>query len=421
MEGPIRFTGGGLHVEGVAAAELAQRFGTPLYVYSAGALREALERIRGAFRESPEIYFPVKANGLGAILRLLASDGCGFDVVSGGELKRIQAAGLAGSRVVFAGVGKEAWEIEEALSRHALSFINVESLPELEEIEAVAGRLGVEAPLALRLNPDIQAGGHPYLATSRKRSKFGLPLDQAAVALERAARSKWLRVIGYHVHLGSLVSEPGPYLAALERVQEWAGEDTLRQEGIEYYDAGGGYAVPLVPGEESFSFSRLAPALEGLLGDAGWKLALEPGRFLVGGAGILLTQVIRVKAAGGRKFVVVDAAMNDFLRPSLYKAEHMVWPVEGEPPPGDSLPRGDTDIVGPVCESGDFLALNRDIPPVERGDFLALFAAGAYGDSMASRYNSRRLAAQVVVDGSEAFLARPREPFQELWKGEVWT
>ncbi len=408
-------------MEDVPAAELARRFGTPLYVYSARALREALERIRGAFGESPEIFFPVKANGLGAILRLLASEGCGFDVVSGGELKRVEAAGLAGSRVVFAGVGKEAWEIEEALSRHALAFFNVESLPELDGIERIAEGLGKEAPLALRLNPDIQAGGHPYLATSRKRSKFGLPLDQAARALERAARSKWLRVIGYHVHLGSLVAEPGPYLAALERVLEWAEEEDRRKEGIRYYDAGGGYAVPLAPGEEAFSFSRLAPALEGLLGKAGWKAVLEPGRFLVGGAGILLTRVILVKEAGGRRFVVVDAAMNDFLRPSLYKAEHLVWPVEGDPPPGDSLPKGETDIVGPVCESGDFLALDRDIPQVKSGDFLALFAAGAYGDSMASRYNSRRLAAQVVVEGAAAFLARPRESFQELWKGEKWT
>ena len=420
MEEAVRYTGRGLMVEGISAAELAERFGTPLYVYSLRSLRSSLEEIRKAFAKPPEVFFPVKANGLAFLLRVLAAEGCGFDVVSGGELKRLEAAGLAGRPVVFAGVGKEPWEIEEALARHALFFFNVESLPELEEIESTAGRLGVTASLALRLNLDIQAGGHPYLATSKKRSKFGLPLEQAAKALEKASASKWLRVKGYHVHLGSLVTGPESYLEAARRVLEWSEEDPIRREGIEYYDAGGGYAVPLAPGEERFSFSRLASSLESLLSPARWELVLEPGRFLVGEAGLLLTKVLLEKEAGGRKFVVVDAAMNDFGRPSLYGAEHLVWPVQGPPPPADSLPRGDTDVVGPVCESGDFLALDRDLPPVSPGDYLALFAAGAYGDSMASRYNSRRLAAQVVVDGDRAFQARPREPFQDLWKGEVW-
>ncbi len=420
MENPIHFTGGRLVVEGLAAAELAERFGTPLYVYSARALRSSLEEIRRSFRGDPAVFFPVKANGLAYILRILASEQCGFDVVSGGELKRIEAAGLAGKPVVFAGVGKEEWEMEEALARHSLLFFNIESLPELEEVERTAERLGVTAPLALRLNLDIQAGDHPYLTTSRKGTKFGLPLDQAAQALVRAAKSKWLRVLGYHVHLGSLVASPEPYLEAAERVLEWAGKDPVRREGIEFYDTGGGFAVPLGPGGPTFPFARFGPSLEALLGPAGWKPVLEPGRFVVGRAGILLTKVLREKEAGGRRFLVVDAAMNDFVRPSLYKAEHLVWPVEGPPPPVDSVPGGNTDVVGPVCESGDFLALDRDIPPVRPGDFLALFTAGAYGDSMASHYNSRRLAAQVVVEGDRPFLARPREPFSDLWKGEVW-
>ncbi len=419
MDGGILFSGGRLLVDGVPARDLADRFGTPLFAYSASALDASLREIRDAFREPPAVFFPVKANGLAWILRRFAEGGCGFDVVSGGELKRLEAAGLAGKKVVFAGVGKEAWEIEEALSRHQLLFFNVESLQELEEIEGVAERLGVRAPLALRLNLDIRAGAHPYLATSKKKSKFGLPLDQAREALARAARSKWLRVKGYHVHLGSLVSGPEPYLEAARRVLEWAGEDPGRTEGIEFYDTGGGYAVPLAPGGERFSFPSFAPALEGLLARAGWKPLLEPGRFLVGTAGILLTRVIREKVMGGRRFVVVDAAMNDFVRPSLYGAEHLVWPVEGPPPPEGELPRGKTDVVGPVCETGDFLALDRELPPLESGDCLALFGAGAYGESMASRYNSRRLAAQVVVDGGRVFLARSREPFENLWKGEV--
>ena len=406
-------------MEGVPAAELAGRFGTPLYVYSASAVLSALEEIRRAFREEPGIFYPVKANGLAHILRLLGGRGCGFDVVSGGELKRLEAAGLAERPVVFAGVGKEAWEIEEALARHDLLFFNVESLPELDAIEGIARRLGRRAPLALRLNLDIQAGGHPYLATSKKRSKFGLPPDQADRALERAARSQWLRVIGYHVHLGSLVEGPGPYLEAARRVVAWAEEASLRREGVEFYDAGGGFAVPLVPGKKAFSFAALAPELESLLAGPGWRLVVEPGRFLLGRAGLLLTKVILEKVSGERRFLVADAGMNDFVRPSLYGAEHLVWPVKGPPPPEEELPRGETDVVGPVCESGDFLALDRDLPPVSPGDYLALFGAGAYGESMASRYNSRRLAAQVVVEGGRAAPVRRRESFQELWKGEM--
>ena len=416
MTGGIRFQGAHLTIDGHAAADLAESHGTPLYLYSGEVMAAACRQIGEAFPGGVRICYAVKANGLRAILRFLAEEGCGFDLVSGGEMVRLEAAGLGACERVFDGVGKEAWEVERAMSRPGLLFLNLESLAEAEMLARVGRRLGRPVPVALRLTLEIAAGSHVYLNTSLGREKFGLAPEEALEAARLAAVSPWLEPVGCHLHLGSLLADPEPYLEAIRRALEFADRAGL---DLRFLDIGGGFAPSLAHGGQAFPFDRLGPPLAGLLAGRETELVVEPGRFLVGPAGLLLTRVIRVKERGRRRFLIVDGAMNDFIRPSLYGGEHLVWPVASGPPPVGEIPAGRTDVTGPVCESGDFLARDRALPDLAAGDLLALFCAGAYGSAMASRYNSRRLPAEVILAGGEPRLARQRDDFSDLWEREL--
>jgi len=392
---------------------LARRYGTPLYVYSAGHMAARLRMFQAAFRSVPHLVcYAVKANSTLAILELFARGGAGFDVVSGGELERVLAADLGGAaRTVFSGVGKTAVEMDSALRAGILQF-NVESEGELELLAERAARLRKRARIALRVNPDVFAETHPYISTGMREHKFGIDIRQARAVYRRAG--KYLEPSGVGVHIGSQIQSPEPFGAAAERVAKLVTE--LRRDGhaIRYVDAGGGLGVeyraekPFDAEEQVRRYAAaLIPVVQAL---GGVTLLLEPGRFLVAQAGALLTRVLYVKKNGTKNFVIVDAAMNDLIRPALYQAHHEIVPV---------LPRrGErtmmADVVGPVCETGDFFARDRDLPPVKPGDLLAILDAGAYGMSLASNYNSRPRAAEVLVEGRRARLIRRREKIDDL-------
>ncbi|GAB4141711.1 MAG: diaminopimelate decarboxylase [Planctomycetota bacterium] len=406
------YRGGELHCESVPLRELADRHGTPLYVYSEQAIRTRFERLRRAFGPSARICFSVKSNGNLSILRLLAELGSGFDIVSGGELERLIAAGVDPSSAVFAGVAKESWEIDRALAA-GISWFNVESLQEIPLLSRAGASAGRHVPVALRLNPDIDAGTHGYLTTGLEATKFGLDMAEAGEAARTIARDEHLELRGYHVHLGSQIRTVDPYLSAFDRFERFLLEAPVRREGAVFYDLGGGFAIG--EGEEpALDVEALADALLPRLDRLGLRPILEPGRYLVAEAGALLTRVLGRKERGGKRFVLIDAGMNDLIRPALYGAEHPIVPAAL----GES-PREVVDVVGPICESGDFLARSRELPRAEPGDLLAVLAAGAYGASMASNYNSRRRPAEVLVRGSESRLIRRREDLERLWSDEV--
>ncbi|MCA8950443.1 MAG: diaminopimelate decarboxylase [Planctomycetes bacterium] len=414
---------GELWCEGTRVAALAERFGTPLYVYSGRAIDERAERLRRAFGADATICYAVKANSNLTLLRRLAGHGLGFDVVSGGELQRLAIAGLATDHVVFAGVAKEPWEIAAAVAADIL-FFNVESEHELALLAAAGATAGRRLRVALRLNPDVEAGTHAYITTGKKQNKFGIGLGRAADVVRRIVAEPWLELAGYHVHLGSQLRSVAPYVDAFERVAAFADADPAHREGVTHYDLGGGFGISYGEGDE-LDVAAVAEALLPRLSARGWRPVLEPGRYLVGDAGVLVTRVLGTKGqsqpgspaaagGGGTEFVLVDAAMNDLVRPALYQAEHPIAPV--------AAPRAErrtVDVVGPVCETGDFLARGRQLPATVAGDLLAVFAAGAYGASMASNYNSRRRPAEVLVDGDRARLVRRRETFEQLTANEV--
>ncbi|MBV9625535.1 MAG: diaminopimelate decarboxylase [Acidobacteria bacterium] len=396
--------------EQLPVERLAERFGTPLYVYSARAIRERVRAFDHAFKDIEHtICYSVKANSNLAVLRLLGELGCGFDVVSGGELARVLAVRRA-EKVVFSGVGKAAQEMEAAVRAKILLF-NVESASELRVLEACAARLKSTASVALRVNPDVPADTHPYISTGLEKHKFGVPVCEARELYARAARSPHLRVAGISVHIGSQITNPTPFSAASQRVAEIVGE--LRRDGhtILYVDVGGGLGIPYQQQREEFSHlvRAYAEAVIAPLQGLGVKLLVEPGRSIVGPAGALLTRVLYRKANGGKKFIVVDAAMNDLIRPALYQAEHEIVPVEMARRAPEIV-----DIVGPVCESGDFFARARSLPAVAEGELLAILDAGAYGMALASNYNSRARPAEVMVEGKTAKLIRRRETIAEL-------
>ncbi|MEO6596530.1 MAG: diaminopimelate decarboxylase [Planctomycetota bacterium] len=404
--------GGELWCEDVPLRQLAERFGTPLYVYSAASIDERLQTVRAAFGASVHVCYAVKANSNLTLLTRLHAGGAGFDLVSGGELRRLQAANLPTAGAVFAGVGKESWEIESAVAA-GLLFFNVESPHELPLLAAAGAKAGQVVRVALRLNPDVDAGTHAYISTAKKDNKFGVSLARAAAIVEAIARDPWLSLCGYHVHLGSQVRRVEPYSQALDRVLEFADAAAVRSEGVTHYDLGGGFGIAYGIGE-ALDVGAVARAVLPRLRERAWTPVVEPGRYLVGDAGVLLTTVLGAKDQGGTEFLLVDAAMNDLLRPALYQAEHAIVPVRARP----GEPRT-VDIVGPVCETGDFLAKKRVLPPCERGDLLAVLAAGAYGASMASNYNSRRRPAEVLVEGGTVRLVRRRETFEQLFANEV--
>ena len=420
------FQGSRLHCEQVPVEALAQKFGSPLYIYSQSTLLGHVQRLREALATlDPLICFAVKSNSNLAVLRLLGQAGCGFDIVSEGELRRVLAAGGDAARCVFAGVGKTEREIAFALSQGIYS-LNVESEPELERINRVAGRLRRAAPVAIRVNPNVDARTHAKITTGTYENKFGIAFEQVEAVYARADRLKHIRLRGLQMHIGSQLTEVAPFAAAVERVAPLA-RRLAHRYGIDFLSVGGGlgivYQPALASGEAKWWRSQAAgglltpasyaAALIPQLQPLGLKILLEPGRFIAGNAGILVTRVEFVKKTGRKNFVVVDAAMNDLIRPAFYDSYHEIVPLR-------RFRRGTlkADVVGPICESGDTFARDRKLPPVQPGDYLALMSAGAYGSVMASNYNSRPLVAEVLVHGRQADLVREREPVEDLWRLE---
>jgi diaminopimelate decarboxylase len=423
---------GELFVEEVPVREIAERHGTPVYVYSAKTAREHLDRIREAFAAvDPLVCYSVKANGNLAVLRMLRERGSGFDVVSGGELTRALRAGADPATIVFAGVGKTAEEIRAALEAGILMF-NVESEAELDAIEREAEALGRRAPVALRINPSVDPKTHRYIATGRPETKFGLDLERADRAAGSLVGRDHLELVGIHLHIGSQITDVAPYVEAMEKAVEFVRACRDRGLPVEWLNIGGGFGIFYRDEGEARSAAEFGEALVPVLERARVRVALEPGRFVIGNAGILLTRVLYRKQSGEKRFVIVDAGMNDLLRPSLYEAYHRVWPVmteygarHGTPGTSEDSDRSDapptvlSDVVGPICESGDFLAKDRQLPEVTEGDLLAVFSAGAYGFTMASNYNGRPRPPEVLVDGDEARLVRRRETMEDLLGPEI--
>jgi len=396
---------------------LAAQYGTPLYVYSADQILERLALFQLALANRPHLVcYAVKANSSLAILKLLAGLGCGFDIVSGGELERVRrAAPEALGRVVFSGVGKQAWEIDAALAADILLF-NVESEAELEVLAGRAESLGKTAKIALRVNPDVFAETHPYISTGLREHKFGIAIERAREVYRRAATLPGIDVAGVSVHIGSQIRAVEPFAESLQRVRSLVEE--LRADGvnIRYIDGGGGFGIEY--GNAAFdaaaSVAAYAAAIRSALDGLGVDLLLEPGRFLVAQAGALLTRVLFTKQNGAKHFVITDAGMNDLIRPALYQAHHEILPVIR-----DNRSTQIADIVGPVCETGDFFARDRTIPELRAGDLAVLLDAGAYGMSLASNYNTRVRPAEVLIEGGEARLIRRRETFDDLLAMEL--
>ena len=408
----FHYRGQQLHCEAVELAQLVEQFGSPLYVYSASAMRRRFAAVRAAFGEQAVVCYAVKANPNLAVLRLFAELGAGFDLVSGGELARLEAAGIDPQRAIFAGAAKQRWEIDAGVAAGIRAF-QVESPHELEWLAASGRDHSSVVPVALRINPGVEADTHRYIATARHDSKFGIPLEQAGEMVAAIAADPHLSLCGYHVHLGSQLHDVEPYRQALERVAEFLAVDPERRQGVTHYDLGGGFAISYGSGP-TLDLEALAGTLLPRLRDLDLLPMLEPGRYLVGDAGVLLTRVVGTKCSGSTEFLLVDAAMNDLLRPSLYQAEHPIVPLHDAGRSARVF-----DVVGPVCESGDFLALGRQLPELRAGELLAVLAAGAYGAAMASNYNSRARPAEVMIDGADVRLIRGRESLQRLWMDEV--
>jgi diaminopimelate decarboxylase len=406
------YRNGELHVEQVALSQVAERYGTPCYVYSRAGITETYRAFDAAFGACDHlICYAVKANSTLGVLNVLARLGSGFDIVSGGELARVLAAGGDPRQVVFSGVGKSAEEIRQALAAGILCF-NVESEGELLRLNEVAGEAGKTAAVSLRVNPDVDPRTHPYIATGLKENKFGIPYADALALYRRARDMRHIRIAGIGCHIGSQITAVAPFVAALDKVLELV--DRLQAEGIAlaHVDIGGGLGIRYRD-ESPPAVADYARALIARLGNRPLQLLLEPGRALVGQAGVLLTRVEYLKHGREKNFAVVDAAMNDLLRPALYDAWHDVQPVRAVASGGKAY-----DIVGPVCESGDFLARARALA-LSAGDLLAIMTAGAYGMSMSSNYNTRPRAAEVMVDGAQMHLIREREAVSELMAREM--
>ena len=399
---------GQLYAESVALSGVAERFGTPCYLYSRAALEAAFDEFRQELDGIDSmICYAVKANSNIAVLNVFARLGAGFDIVSLGELKRVLAAGADPKKIVFSGVGKSAAEMAFALETGIYCF-NVESAPELDRLNTVAGKLGKKAPISLRVNPNVDAKTHPYISTGLKENKFGVAYEDALTTYKKAAELPNLEVTGIDCHIGSQLLDPAPFAEALEKLLQLI--DQLRVNGIElrHIDLGGGLGIRYKDEDEPSVKSYLQPLLHELKG-RGLKIMLEPGRRLVGNAGVLLTRVEYLKPGEAKNFAIIDAAMNDLARPALYDAWHDIVPV---------VPRAgatqDWEIVGPICESSDFLGHKRALN-IEPGDVLAVMSAGAYGMAMSSNYNTRPRAAEVMIDGAEAHLIRRRETIEDLY------
>lgn len=411
MQEYFQYRGDALCVESVPLANIAEQFGTPCYVYSRAALTDGFNRFKQALQGRDHlICYAVKANSNLAVLNVFARMGAGFDIVSGGELQRVLAAGGDADKVVFSGVGKSESEMRMALAAGILCF-NVESAPELDKLNQVAGDMGKIAPISLRVNPDVDAKTHPYISTGLKQNKFGVAYGEAIALYRKAHALPHLRITGMDCHIGSQLTETSPFIAAVEKILLLV--DALANEGIrlEHLDLGGGLGIRYrdeTPPAIADYVQSLLTALSGRTE----KLVLEPGRVLVGNAGALLTRVEFIKPGEEKNFAIVDAAMNDLMRPALYDAYHNILPVQRE-----NLASQTYDVVGPICETGDFIARSRELAIAPKS-LLAVLSAGAYGMSMSSNYNTRPRAAEVMVDGECVHLVRQRETVQELFAAE---
>ena len=426
----FRYRDGHLYCEDVNLVRVAKQLGTPTYVYSAVTILDHYARLDAALAPLEHlICYAVKANSNRAILKLLANAGAGFDIVSGGELYRVLAAGGDPAKCTFAGVGKSREEIEYALEQRVCSF-NVESEAELDHIDRIAGEKETRAPIALRVNPDVDPHTHEYISTGSHENKFGIPLGRIGAVYEQAAKMRNVEIVGVQMHIGSQIAEAKPFASAIGKVAPVVRELKSRY-GIKFLSVGGGMGIVYQRalesgsgkwwhehGSESFAFSvrDYAGAIVPPLRELDVRILVEPGRFLVGNAGVLLTRVRYIKKSGAKKFAIVDAGMNDLIRPALYRSYHEIVPVEE---PSTSKNTGKIDIVGPVCESGDFFALDREIPELHEGDLLAIMSAGAYGFVMASNYNSRPLPAEALVRGEKFALIRKRQTWEDLVRDEV--
>ena len=420
---------GRLYCEDVDLARVADEFGTPLYVYSAGTILDHFTRLDELAPLDHLICYAVKANSNRAILKLLADAGAGFDIVSGGELFRAIKAGADPQKCTFAGVGKSREEIEYALEKRVHSF-NVESEAELELIDKIAGPKKSRAPIALRVNPDVDPHTHKYISTGSHENKFGIALGDAPLIYDRAAKMPNIDIVGVQMHIGSQITEAAPFAAAIQKVAPLA-RDLKAKYDIKFFSIGGGMGIIYRRALESgsgkwwhdhggepsaFSVRDYANAILPPLRKLGLRILLEPGRFLIGNAGVLLMRVRYVKKSGAKKFAIVDAGMNDLIRPALYQSYHEIVPVVAISSRTSKTEK--IDIVGPVCESGDFFALDREIPEVREGDLLAIMSAGAYGFTMASNYNSRPLPAEVLVRNDKVSLIRKRQTWEDLVRDE---
>ncbi|MEI6786577.1 MAG: diaminopimelate decarboxylase [Verrucomicrobiota bacterium] len=422
----FRYAGKELYCEGVAVEALARRYGTPLYVYSQQTLTHRFQELDQALTGVDHLVcFAVKSNSNQSVLRVLARLGSGFDIVSGGELQRVIAAGGDPRQCAFAGVGKTESEIEFALRQGIHSF-NAESEPELERINRVAARLKQTAPVAVRVNPNVEAHTHKKITTGTYENKFGIAFEQIEGVYARASKLKHLRLRGLQMHIGSQITEVSPFEQAVRKVLPLVAR-LKEKHGLEFLSLGGGlgivYQLALASGSAAWWKSaegkrmltpqKYASRLLPLLKPLGLRILLEPGRFISGNAGILVTRVEYVKRTGKKNFLIVDAAMNDLIRPAFYEAYHEILPVTRKTGALVS-----SDVVGPICESGDFFCQDRPLPKAGAGDYLALMSAGAYGSVMGSSYNTRCLAAEVMVKGNRAALVRERQPVPEIWRGE---
>jgi diaminopimelate decarboxylase len=428
----FHYCDGHLYCEDVDLARVAEELGTPVYVYSAGTILDHYARLDAALQPLDHlICYAVKANSNRAILKLLADAGAGFDIVSGGELYRVLAAGGHPAKCTFAGVGKSREEIEYALEQRVYSF-NVESEAELERVDRIAGLKETRAPIALRVNPDVDSHTHEYISTGSHENKFGIALDRIGAVYEQAAKMSNVEIVGIQMHIGSQIAEAKPFASAIGKVAPIVRELKSKYQ-IKFFSIGGGmgivYRCALESGSgkwwrehggESFAFSvrDYADAIVPPLRELGVRILVEPGRFLVGNAGVLLTRVRYIKQTGSKRFAIVDAGMNDLIRPALYQSYHEIVPVCRASAAADTAIEK-IDIVGPVCESGDFFALDREMPEIHEGDLLAIMSAGAYGFAMASNYNSRPLPAEALVRSNKFVPIRKRQTWKDLVREEI--
>lgn len=409
----FEFRDGKLFAEEVPVTELAEQYGTPLYIYSAATFKRHFQAFDSAFEGLDHMTcYSVKANSNLSVLKMLAVEGAGMDIVSGGELYRALKAGVPSEKIVYSGVGKRASEIKEALEANILMF-NVESVAELHKINEVAGEMGKIAKVSFRINPDVDPQTHPYISTGMKKNKFGLDIEHSLEAYKTAAELPNIDPVGMDCHIGSQLTNIEPFLEALDKLLNFY--EKLKGIGldIQYLDLGGGLGISYDE-EEPPHPSEFGKALADKLAGVPLKVILEPGRVIAGNSGIMVTQVVYTKSNPSKNFLIVDGAMNDLIRPSLYSSYHRIGEVveNGRDPQ-------EYDVVGPICESGDFLARDRELPGIEQGEYLAVYSAGAYGFTMASNYNTRPRACELIVDGDKVLVARKRETYEDLIANEI--